>query len=445
MPPPAPSKKPPSAPKKASSRKGAEITAEQLSGAVQAAVTPAASSQSLTLHAGRAAVAVREKVSAQIGRIIELNRGEANMGTLQRYVDEWNTSNMTEATLGMGKDGKVVLDTCGPRNTVQHLARLKRAVREFDNSWHDINKNVLAQRSETTNLKEQLVQAGLQHAGALKEAIAAGEAKVEEAKEQLAEAQDQLRQELEEERKLRKLENERNDKLLLVQASVGQLIKELDEKAQKIFPNSQVRAEAAVAKVRVENPASDASPPWTTEDYLTALSSRITHMKIIDRHLPHLPDAAIKVFKCLWPEDPIPDNVSSLADRLLDAGKRLSEWRHSAAQAGADTALRFVCSWYESLDLSTLNTMRADAPTDIDPAKTAARRDRAYRIACYASTSTFIPPPTDVEDELTDDEEEAEDGEEEEAEGDAPEETAAGNNETVTTEQAPESSSPLYE
>jgi hypothetical protein len=67
--------------------------------------------------------------------------------------------------------------------------------------------------------------------------------------------------------------------------------------------------------------------------------------------------------------------------------------------------------------------MCGDAPTDKDPTKTAARRDRAYRIASYASTSTFIPPPTDVEDELTDDEEEAEEGEEEELEGDAPEET----------------------
>jgi hypothetical protein len=163
------------------------------------------------------------------------------------------------------------------------------------------------------------------------------------------------------------------------------------------------------------------------------------HMKIVDRHLAQLPEAALKVFKCLWPGEPIPDNVSALADRLLDAGKRLSEWRHSAARVGADTALRFVCSWYESLDLDTLTTMRGDAPTDTDPAKTAARHDRAYRIANYASTGTFIPPPADVEDDLTDDEEEAEDGEEVEAEVDIPEETAA------PTGLAPKSSSPLYE
>ncbi|KAM0857704.1 hypothetical protein ACQ4PT_048304 [Festuca glaucescens] len=286
-PPPASSSKPPPAPsgKKSSSRRSANITAEQLSGAVQAAVTLAASSQSLTLHTGRVAAAISAKVSAQTGRVIELNHGAANLGELQQYVDAWNTSDLTEASLGVGKDGKMVIDTRGPRNTVQHLARLKHAVREFDNAWHDVDKNVLgvldsckklfedlvwehrdlteafaalklshsqcqaekeelslqhqrdlqAQRTETDKLKEQLVQAGLQLAGALKEAIAAGEAKVEEAKKQLAEAQDQLRQELEEERKLRKLEKERNDELLLVQASVGQLIKDLDDKAQSMY------------------------------------------------------------------------------------------------------------------------------------------------------------------------------------------------------------------
>jgi hypothetical protein len=70
-------------------------------------------------------------------------------------------------------------------------------------------RDLQAQRAETANLKEQLLQAGLHHAGALKDAIPAGKAEVEEAKEQ-------LRQELEEERKLWKLEKERNDELSLV-------------------------------------------------------------------------------------------------------------------------------------------------------------------------------------------------------------------------------------
>ncbi|KAM0846564.1 hypothetical protein ACQ4PT_055585 [Festuca glaucescens] len=488
---------PPALSGKKLSRKSANITAEQLSGAVEAAATQPTGSRELTLHAGRAAIAAGEKVSAQLGRIVELNRGEANLGALQRYVDKWNTSDMTEATLGVGKDRQVVIDTRGPRNTVQHLARLKHAVREFDNAWHDANNNVLgvldsrkqlfeellwehrdlteafaalklshsqcqaekeelslqhqrdlqAQRNETAKLKEQLVEARLQHAGALKEAIAAGEAKVEEARKQFAEAGEQLRRELEEERKLRQQEQERNDELLAVQVSLDQMVKDVDNKALKFFPDSQVRAEATVAKARIEDSVPDANAPWTTKDRLAALYSRISHMRIVDRHLAQLPDAAIKALKRLWPKEPVPDNVSSIADRLLDTGKRLSEWRHSAARAGADTALRFVCSWYEGLDLDALHSMRGDAPTDTDPIKTAARRDWAYRITSYASTSIFIPRPADLEEEFTD-EEEAANGEE--AEGDAPEEPAAGNTEPapeepITNEQAPESSSPLYQ
>jgi hypothetical protein len=81
--------------------------------------------QALTLHVGRAAIAAGEEVSAQLGRIIELNRGDAKLGALQRYVDKWNLSDLTEATLGIGKDKQVVIDMRGTQNTVQHLGWLK--------------------------------------------------------------------------------------------------------------------------------------------------------------------------------------------------------------------------------------------------------------------------------------------------------------------------------
>ena len=56
-----------------------------------------------------------------------------------------------------------------------------------------------AQRSNAAELKDQLVQARLQHERALKEAKAAGDGKVEEARKEFAEATAQLREELEEE------------------------------------------------------------------------------------------------------------------------------------------------------------------------------------------------------------------------------------------------------
>jgi hypothetical protein len=142
-PPPASSSKPPPAPSgKKISRRSINITAEQLSGDVQDAVAQPTGYQALTMHVGRAAFTVSEKISAQTGQIIELNHAANNLGALQKYVDAWNTSDMTEATLGV-KDGQVVMDTRGPRNTVQHMHWLKRCMHEFYNAWYDVDKNVL--------------------------------------------------------------------------------------------------------------------------------------------------------------------------------------------------------------------------------------------------------------------------------------------------------------
>jgi hypothetical protein len=121
-------------------------------------------------------------------------------------------------------------------------------------------------------------------------------------------------------------------------------------------------------------------------------------MKAVDRHLGDLPEVAIQVFKFLWPGEPVPENLTLLAEHLRDGGKRFSDWKRSSARAGADAALRVACSWYEELDLDALHSLRGHAPTDTDPAKTAKRRDCAYQVAQFASTSTFIPPPADIDD-----------------------------------------------
>ncbi|KAM0872910.1 hypothetical protein ACQ4PT_038375 [Festuca glaucescens] len=88
---------------------------------------------------------------------VELNRGNANLGGLQRYVDKWNVADLTDATLGVGKDKKLVIDSRGPRSTVQHLGRLKHAVKEFDNAWHDANNNVLGVLDSRKQLFEELL------------------------------------------------------------------------------------------------------------------------------------------------------------------------------------------------------------------------------------------------------------------------------------------------
>ncbi|KAK1613213.1 hypothetical protein QYE76_036886 [Lolium multiflorum] len=457
-PPPVSSKnKPPTAPaaKKLSSRKSTAITSEQLSGALQATMAQPTGSRALTLHTSRAAASISDKISAQDGRIIELNRGEATLGSLQRYADEWNISDITEGVLESHKklfeqllwehrglsDAHAALQLTHSqcRAALPESSQLDELVSrvavlqgEKEKLSLQHQNELQAQKNETTRLKEELIQLGLHHDSALKEAVHAGKAEVEEAKAALVElhkqeVQDRLFKDIDEEKNLRELERQRNNQLKLVQISYGKIIKDLDDKIRTVFPESQARAEAAVAKTRVEDPSSDAAP-WTTEEHVTALSARVTRMT----KLAKLPDAAIQAFKCLWPGETVPDRIDVLCARLNECGARLHEWLCSATRSGADTALRFVCSWYEDLDLDALATLRFGAPTDTDLVLTAKRYERAYQVAHYASMSTFIPATEDFEDAQSDDEveETAED--------------ATANDEPAASGQAPESSSPEY-
>jgi hypothetical protein len=138
--------------------------------------------------------------------------------------------------------------------------------------------------------------------------------------------------------------------------------------------------------------------PWDSYDHLVALNARISHMRSVD----YIPEMASQLLKVLWPEEELPANLSLVSERLKGAGLRIREWQCSAACAGADSALRVACSWYPDLDLDALVGVREGAPTDLDPALTAKRQDRAYRIAEYAGVRTFIPPPSDIKDYLSD-------------------------------------------
>jgi hypothetical protein len=93
------------------------------------------------------------------------------------------------------------------------------------------SRDLEAQRNEAAKLKDQLIQAGLQHVRALKEAISAGDAKVEEARKEIVETAGQLRAELEEDTWLLHLEQDRNAELVVNQASLDQMIIDTDAQA----------------------------------------------------------------------------------------------------------------------------------------------------------------------------------------------------------------------
>ncbi|KAK1652777.1 hypothetical protein QYE76_070582 [Lolium multiflorum] len=422
------------------------------------AVEGAASSGSgdVVLHVGPAAIAAQDKPTGLLGRIVDLKRAGKDLGHLLPYAQKWNEADISASTRGLGKDRLPAPDPAGARCTEEHFSRLKRAVKEFDSAWYDATNNVVstadarkqlfeellwehrdlaeahshcqvvpeatiealkaqvaklqgekeqllkehnealeAQKTALGELKEQAIQAALRHDQALKDARVAAEARLAEVVEDSTNSNTVLTAELEEERKSRKAAERLIDTMTTDHREYDRLVMKIDALALQHFPESQVYA---LKK----------------------------HMRSVDRLLADLPAAAIQVFKVLWPEEELPGNITLTAARLNDAGHRIREWQCSAARAGADTALRSACSWYPDLNLDALQGVRADAPTDTDPALAAKRRDRAYRLAEYAEVRTFIPPPPGVKDYLSDEEEEDEGDEGEAAEDVPPEAPEAG-------------------
>nr|XP_051229142.1 uncharacterized protein LOC127346945 [Lolium perenne] len=118
---------------------------------------PAPAPSSLVLHASHTSVVAGESASAQLGRITELTRGGVELGHLTDYAHKWNQADLSPATCGLGKDKLPVADPAGPRSTVQHLGRLRRAVKEFDIAWHDANNNVVSTATTRRQLFEELL------------------------------------------------------------------------------------------------------------------------------------------------------------------------------------------------------------------------------------------------------------------------------------------------
>nr|XP_051205206.1 uncharacterized protein LOC127318764 [Lolium perenne] len=449
--------------------------------------------QPLTLHASRAAIVAGETASAQLGRITDFTRG-GELGHLLDYADKWNQADLSPATGSLGKDKLSVIYPSGPRSTIQHFSRLRRAVKEFDTAWHDTNNNVVStmdarkqlfeellwehrelseahnkcqavpegtvealssqvaalqaekeqlakehqraldvQRTNFSELKEHLMAAESRHSRELKEVRAAAAAKLNESLEEYTNSTAMMRAEREEQTKAREEQSKARETaenrvaaLMTEQKDFDRLVIQTDTLLQRLFPDSQVYAYQKVENRRTELSFRDRELPWDAYDHLVALSARVQHMRSVDRHLVDLPDHAKEIYKVLWPEDAVSESVTLISDRLKDACWRIWEWKWSAARAGADAALRVACSWYDDLDLDAFHTRRGDAPTDTDPAKTAKRQDRAYRIAEFAPVHIFIPPPPEVRDALSDDEEDIEEEEEKETgEGDAPPEDGA--------------------
>ncbi|KAK1644201.1 hypothetical protein QYE76_062006 [Lolium multiflorum] len=84
-----------------------------------------------------------EKPTGLLGRITELKREGRELGHFLGYAEKWNQADISTATRGVGKERLPIVNPAGPKSTEEHFMRLRRAVKEFDNAWHDATNNVV--------------------------------------------------------------------------------------------------------------------------------------------------------------------------------------------------------------------------------------------------------------------------------------------------------------
>ncbi|KAK1607955.1 hypothetical protein QYE76_031628 [Lolium multiflorum] len=305
----------------------------------------ASGGQPLVLHAGHAAIVAGETAPTSVGRITELSRGGANLGHLLDYAEKWNQADVSAATRGLGKDKmpstanarkqlfeELLWDhrdlaeahshcQVVPEASIKALkTQLSDLHAEKEQLIRDHQKALDAQKDISRELKEQAIQTGLRHDQEMRDAKAAAEAKLAEVLEDSSNSSAVLRAELEEVGKFRKAAEDRVALLTGEQKDYDELVMRTDALALRLFPDSQVHAQKKVTEHRVAQEFQNQDAPWDAYDHLVALSARVQHMRAVDRHLADLPDLALQLYKVLWPEEVVPDNLVLISDKLKGVG-----------------------------------------------------------------------------------------------------------------------------
>ncbi|KAK1682508.1 hypothetical protein QYE76_043356 [Lolium multiflorum] len=184
----------------------------------------------------------------------------------------------------------------------------------------------------------------------------------------------------------------------------------LDRGLAAAFPETQDAALAAVGVARESRrreTGEGSSEYFSMEDYLASMAARVEPITKLGWELRK---AVEELAPLLWPEEAVPQDISSLTSLMERAPDRFLDWKESATRAGADMALSFVLSWYNEVDLGQLEFRRAGVEDKLPAELKAARLARASTIADFVDKGAFVadpnPPPSD-EDYMED--EEAED------------------------------------
>ena len=125
------------------------------------------------------------------------------------------------------------------------------------------------------------------------------------------------------------------------------------------------------------------SEKWEIPDHLTAIRSRLEPLNTLGCEVLH---AGVRVYRLLWPDAPLVRRISDLGAVLAGAEERFRAWRSSSARVGADQALQFVLSWYETVKLEKLQYQREGSEWISDPVRIAERQSAADFMANYMDT-----------------------------------------------------------
>ena len=138
-------------------------------------------------------------------------------------------------------------------------------------------------------------------------------------------------------------------------------------------------------------------PQWGIEDWLHSVRTRISAIR---RRGEQTCDLVEDCCQALWPDEPVPEDLSALMEKVEEFHDRLIEWRESAARVGADETLCWILSCYETLDLDKVPGVRVKSKWITDPKLVDKRERKAQLIIERANIHEFRFHPNTPAEEI---------------------------------------------
>jgi hypothetical protein len=75
--------------------------------------------------------------------VVAQTRSGDSLGSLEHYAQDWNSADMSDVTSGINEAREPIIDPSGPISVINHLLRMKKAMKFMDNAWFDTNNAIV--------------------------------------------------------------------------------------------------------------------------------------------------------------------------------------------------------------------------------------------------------------------------------------------------------------